>query len=117
MPQPPAPQPQPPVPTPTPGPDPVPDPSPPQIRAAAGLARRRRRAATRYLEALPEQPARLHRTPRADSSAYLAVIKVVGVGGAGLNAVNRMIDAGISQVEFIARQHRHPGAAHERCAA
>jgi cell division protein FtsZ len=30
------------------------------------------------------------------------VIKVVGVGGAGLNAVNRMIDAGISQVEFIA---------------
>ncbi len=31
----------------------------------------------------------------------MAVIKVVGVGGAGLNAVNRMIDAGISQVEFI----------------
>jgi cell division protein FtsZ len=30
------------------------------------------------------------------------VIKVVGVGGAGLNAVNRMIDAGLSQVEFIA---------------
>src|SRR5581483_8772628 len=29
------------------------------------------------------------------------VIKVVGVGGAGINAVNRMIDAGISQVEFI----------------
>jgi cell division protein FtsZ len=57
--------------------------------------------ATRYLEALPEQPARLHRMPRADSSAYLAVIKVVGVGGAGLNAVNRMIDAGINQVEFI----------------
>jgi cell division protein FtsZ len=57
--------------------------------------------ATRYLEALPEQPARLHRMPRADSSAYLAVIKVVGVGGAGLNAVNRMIDAGINQVEVI----------------
>ena len=32
----------------------------------------------------------------------MAVIKVVGVGGAGLNAVNRMIDAGLSQVEFIA---------------
>jgi cell division protein FtsZ len=30
------------------------------------------------------------------------VIRVVGVGGAGLNAVNRMIEAGISQVEFIA---------------
>ncbi len=32
----------------------------------------------------------------------MAVIRVVGVGGAGLNAVNRMIDAGISQVEFLA---------------
>ena len=40
--------------------------------------------------------------PRARSSAYLAVIRVVGVGGGGLNAVNRMIEAGISQVEFIA---------------
>ena len=40
--------------------------------------------------------------PRPDSGAYLAVIRVVGVGGAGLNAVNRMIDAGLSQVEFIA---------------
>ena len=56
---------------------------------------------SRYLEPLPESPARLHRTG-ADTGAYLAVIKVVGVGGAGLNAVNRMIDAGISQVEFIA---------------
>jgi len=33
---------------------------------------------------------------------YLAVIKVVGVGGAGTNAVNRMVDAGLSGVEFIA---------------
>jgi cell division protein FtsZ len=33
---------------------------------------------------------------------YLAVIKVVGVGGAGVNAVNRMIDAGLKGVEFIA---------------
>ncbi len=33
---------------------------------------------------------------------YLAVIKVVGVGGGGVNAVNRMIDAGIRGVEFIA---------------
>ncbi len=40
--------------------------------------------------------------PRADSGAYIAVIRVVGVGGAGLNALNRMIDAGIHQVEFIA---------------
>ena len=57
---------------------------------------------TRYVEALPESPARLNRAPRAESGAYIAVIKVVGVGGAGINAVNRMIDAGISQVEFIA---------------
>ena len=33
---------------------------------------------------------------------YLAVIKVVGVGGGGVNAVNRMIDAGLRNVEFIA---------------
>ncbi len=33
---------------------------------------------------------------------YLAVIKVVGVGGAGVNAVNRMIDAGLKGVEFLA---------------
>ena len=33
---------------------------------------------------------------------YLAVIKVVGVGGAGCNAVNRMIDAGLKGVEFVA---------------
>jgi cell division protein FtsZ len=54
------------------------------------------------IERLPEPPPRLHRVPRAESAAYLAVIRVVGVGGAGLNAVNRMIDAGISQVEFVA---------------
>ena len=54
------------------------------------------------LEPLPEPAPRLHRVPRADSGAYLAVIRVVGVGGAGLNAINRMIDAGISQVEFVA---------------
>jgi cell division protein FtsZ len=55
----------------------------------------------RYVEPLPESPARLHRVS-VDSDVYLAVIKVVGVGGAGINAVNRMIDAGISQVEFVA---------------
>ena len=33
---------------------------------------------------------------------YLAVIKVVGVGGGGTNAVNRMVEAGLSGVEFIA---------------
>jgi len=35
-------------------------------------------------------------------SSYLAVIKVVGVGGGGTNAVNRMVDAGLKGVDFIA---------------
>jgi cell division protein FtsZ len=35
-------------------------------------------------------------------SNYLAVIKVVGIGGGGVNAVNRMIEAGLRGVEFIA---------------
>jgi cell division protein FtsZ len=39
---------------------------------------------------------------RADTAAYLAIIRVVGVGGAGVNAVNRMLEAGIRDVEFIA---------------
>jgi len=56
--------------------------------------------AARWLEPLPENPARLER-PR-DSVSYLAVIRVVGVGGAGLNALDRMMDAGITQVDFIA---------------
>ncbi len=38
----------------------------------------------------------------ADSHNYIAVIRVVGVGGGGVNAVNRMIDAGLRGVEFIA---------------
>ena len=87
---------------PEPGP-PLPDPQPPaptRSRSAAAVSGRAA-ASSRYLEPLPEPPARLHR--RAPTAgAYLAVIKVVGVGGAGLNAVNRMIDAGITQVEFVA---------------
>ncbi len=60
------------------------------------------RPAARWIEPLPEQPPRLYTAPRADSAAYLAVIRVVGVGGAGLNALDRMIDAGITGVEFVA---------------
>jgi cell division protein FtsZ len=54
------------------------------------------------VDPLPEQPPRLWQSPRSDSAAYLAVIRVVGVGGAGLNAIDRMIDAGITGVEFVA---------------
>jgi cell division protein FtsZ len=39
---------------------------------------------------------------REQTGNYLAVIKVVGVGGGGSNAVNRMVDAGLGGVEFIA---------------
>jgi cell division protein FtsZ len=54
----------------------------------------------RWLDPLPDQPARLERA--RDTASYSAIIRVVGVGGAGLNAVDRMIDAGITQVDFIA---------------
>jgi cell division protein FtsZ len=39
---------------------------------------------------------------RDQTGNYLALIKVVGVGGGGSNAVNRMVDAGLSGCEFIA---------------
>ena len=38
----------------------------------------------------------------ASAQNYLAVIKVVGIGGGGVNAVNRMIEVGLKGVEFIA---------------
>jgi len=104
---PPTPDPQPPVPSPD--PDPLPPPPPPQMKTKAPpppVSPPPSRAvepppAARYIEPLPESPPLLQRSPRADSGAYLAMIKVVGVGGAGINAVNRMIDAGISAVEFV----------------
>ena len=42
---------------------------------------------------------------------YLAVIKVVGVGGGGCNAVNRMIDAGLEGRRVHRGQHRRAVAA------
>jgi cell division protein FtsZ len=100
----PDPTPPPPAPQPVPTP-PSPEPPPPQIRAVPPpppATHAPVHTPAPYVEALPEQPARLHRAPMRETGTYLAVIKVVGVGGAGLNAVNRMIDAGINQVEFIA---------------
>ena len=38
----------------------------------------------------------------ASPQNYLAIIKVVGIGGGGVNAINRMIDVGLKGVEFIA---------------
>ena len=57
-------------------------------------------AVTRF--SLPEAAPRIYRAPRGEAASYLAVIRVVGVGGAGLNALHRMMDAGVSQVEFVA---------------
>ena len=59
-----------------------------------------RRPVARWLDPLPDQPPRLERS--RESASYLAVIRVAGVGGAGLNAVDRMIDSGITQVDFVA---------------
>jgi cell division protein FtsZ len=73
-----------------PAPEPPPEPSP------------REHPVVRYLEPVPEPPPRLHRAPRGETASYLAIIRVVGVGGAGLNAIDRMMDAGINQVEFVA---------------
>ncbi len=55
--------------------------------------------ASRFLQAMPEGAPRLN--VGGEAASYLAVIRVVGVGGGGLNAVNRMMDAGIAQVDFV----------------
>jgi cell division protein FtsZ len=81
-------------------PPPPPPPPPEPVRLPERAPDPRPEPARPKLEPLPEPPPRLHRVP--EPGAYIAVIKVVGVGGAGLNAVNRMIDADISQVEFLA---------------
>jgi cell division protein FtsZ len=85
--------PTPPHPEPTPQPEPVPEPPPAPIPEPP---------VTRYFEPMPEPAPRLTHARAGTLGSYLAKIQVVGVGGAGLNAVNRMIDAGINQVEFVA---------------
>jgi cell division protein FtsZ len=79
-----------PPPAPEPVAQPAPPPAPPYVPPAS------------FLQPMPEGAARLELAPRSDTASYLAVIRVVGVGGAGLNAVNRMMDAGIAQVDFVA---------------
>ena len=56
--------------------------------------------ASRFIQPMPEGAPRLN--VGGEAASYLAVIRVVGVGGGGLNAVNRMMDAGIAQVDFVA---------------
>jgi cell division protein FtsZ len=82
-----------PVPVAEPEPEPEPEPAP---EADAS------RATARYFQTMLEPAPRLHRVPPPKGTAYIAAIRVVGVGGAGLNAIHRMIDAGIAQVDFVA---------------
>ncbi|MGZ8702479.1 MAG: hypothetical protein ACXWZY_09350, partial [Gaiellaceae bacterium] len=72
----------------TPAPDRTPEPTPPPAYIPEPPV-------TRYIEPMPEPAPRLHHARAGQLGSYLAKIQVVGVGGAGLNAVNRMIDAGI----------------------
>ena len=79
-------------------PDPEPEPAPPP----APRERPYEPPASRFLQPMPGSAPRLEISQHADVTSYLAVIRVVGVGGAGLNAVNQMMDAGIAQVDFVA---------------
>ena len=90
-------------PRPDPTPEPLrPEPVPPPPEPIPPAAYIPEPPVTRYLEPMPEPAPRLHPARAGQLGSYLAKIQVVGVGGAGLNAVNRMIDAGINQVEFVA---------------
>jgi cell division protein FtsZ len=90
-----------PVPSPQPEPEPQPEPppAPEPIPASPSIPEP---PVTRYYESMPEPAPRLSHARTGSLGSYLARIQVVGVGGAGLNAVNRMIDAGINQVDFVA---------------
>jgi cell division protein FtsZ len=77
-----------------------PDPEPEQPAVTDEVAASR--AAARYFQTMLEPAPTLHRVPPPKGAAYIAAIRVVGVGGAGLNAIHRMMDAGIAQVDFVA---------------
>ena len=78
----------------------------PEAEAATSRARRVPRLAPFPIRAPARQPTAPVRAgslrARATPPRYLAIIRVVGVGGAGLNAIARMIEAEIHGVEFIA---------------
>jgi cell division protein FtsZ len=92
----------PPVPEPQPEPEPLPEPPQPAPEPIPALPTIPEPPVTKYFEPMPEPAPRLSHARVGSLGSYLAKIQVVGVGGAGLNAVNRMIDAGINQVEFVA---------------
>jgi cell division protein FtsZ len=106
-----------PVPEPVPGPEPVPEPTPPEPVAEETTAEPEIQIHHEGLERLMGGPGREVRPrygreePSADRPAssqpivprtHQAVLRVVGVGGAGVNAVNRMVEAQLPGVEFLA---------------
>ena len=120
-PSPPSPEPQPPTPRPDPAP-PAPDPQPPQLEEDP-LSPPSRGADTSSLPGPKERLSRIFGDDRPARSQYVEtprygreepsyeprggqphtpVIRVVGVGGAGVNAINRMVEAQIPGVEFMA---------------
>jgi len=76
--------------------------APTPIREESASEAASARATARYFQTMLEPAPQLHRVPPPKGAAYIAVIRVVGVGGAGLNAIHRMMDAGIAQVDFLA---------------
>ncbi len=103
-----------PVPDPLPGPEPVPEPTPPEPVAEETVVQREvyhegleRLMGGPGMEIRPaygrdepdtSAPTRQPVVPRT----HQAVLRVVGVGGAGVNAVNRMVEAELPGVEFLA---------------
>jgi cell division protein FtsZ len=80
----------------------------PEGRLPEGSVAGRQRQKAVLSKALPDDGRRGEQDERkgtllvAAPQNYLAVIKVVGIGGGGVNAVNRMIEEGLKGVEFIA---------------
>ncbi|MGH2980951.1 MAG: cell division protein FtsZ, partial [Solirubrobacterales bacterium] len=105
----PSPQPEPPTPQPEP-PSPEPEPPPPQMREPATLPGPKERLQRIFTDrgGAPD----VVKTPRwgreepqyqpAAAGPRSPIIRVVGVGGAGVNAVNRMVETQIPGVEFMA---------------
>jgi cell division protein FtsZ len=109
-----------PVPEPVPGPEPVPEPTPPEPVAEGRAGEVKVREPEIYHEGLDRLMggAGLHTRPRYGRSepdtdqppakapmvprTHQAVLRVVGVGGAGVNAVNRMVEAQLPGTEFVA---------------
>ncbi len=105
------------VPAPDPLPDPTPEPEQPPVSLSESAPAVREEKRERLGHLLGEQPTPVsndrrpvygrnepdpNRTNNTVPRTHNALLRVVGVGGAGVNAVNRMIDAQIEGVEFAA---------------